>query len=75
VPTVRSPAPEERVKLLDVLSEQRGKLTREIATIFSTPARATRTRWALLMGTGLLREVGTEPQDSKRRHFATIPQR
>ena len=36
-----------------------------------TTPRATRTRLARLVGSGLLREIGTGPQDPKRRYFRT----
>jgi hypothetical protein len=48
----------------------RGHLTSEIAhAIRLTPRRATRTRLVRLVGRGLVREVGSSPQDPKRRYF------
>ncbi len=46
-----------------------GLLTSEIAKTISLTPRATRTRLARLVGRGLVREVGTGPQDPKRRYF------
>ena len=34
--------------------------------------RATRSRLARLVGRGLLREVGTGPQDLRRRYFRSV---
>jgi predicted HTH transcriptional regulator len=57
--------------ILDALARGVGRLTSEIAqTIHLTP-RATRTRLARLVGRGLVREIGTGPQDPKRRYFRT----
>lgn len=55
--------------IVDVLSGGEGKLTSEIAAIIGLTPRATRTRLARLVGTGIIREVGTGPQDPKRRYF------
>lgn len=41
----------------------------EIAVAIRLTPRAMRTRLARLVGSGLLREVGTGPQDPKRRYF------
>ena len=46
-----------------------GRLTSEIAKAIDLTPRATRTRLARLAGRGLVREVGTGPQDPKRRYF------
>jgi ATP-dependent DNA helicase RecG len=46
-----------------------GRLTSEIAKAIDLTPRATRTRLARLVGRGLVREVGTGPQDPKRRYF------
>jgi len=46
-----------------------GRLTSEIAKAIDPTPRATRTRLARLVGRGLVREVGTGPQDPKRRYF------
>ena len=48
-----------------------GRATREIAHEIGLTPRATRTRLASLVGRGLIREIGTGPQDPKRRYFTT----
>ena len=62
-------------KILRALSDGAGKLTSEIASVIGLTPRATRTRLARLVGTGVLREVGTGPQDPKRRYFLTAAER
>ncbi|MDB4913697.1 MAG: putative transcriptional regulator with domain [Gemmatimonadetes bacterium] len=57
--------------IVDRLSDGQGKLTSEIAIVIGLTSRATRTRLARLVGTGLVREVGSGPQDPKRRYFLT----
>ena len=47
----------------------KGGLTSEIAAAISLTPRTTRTRLAKLVGRGLLREIGTGPQDPKRRYY------
>jgi len=47
-----------------------GLATREIAEKIGLTPRATRTRLAALVALGLVREVGTGPQDPKRRYFS-----
>lgn len=59
--------------IVDALSEGVGRLTSEIAAVIGLTPRATRTRLARLVGSGLLREVGTGPQDPKRRYFIASP--
>jgi predicted HTH transcriptional regulator len=56
-------------RIMDALSDGDGRLTSELAELVGLTSRATRTRLARLVGTGLLREVGTGPQDPKRRYF------
>lgn len=48
-----------------------GLATREIAEKIRLTPRATRTRLAALVARGLVREIGTGPQDPKRRYFST----
>jgi ATP-dependent DNA helicase RecG len=48
-----------------------GLATREIAEKIGLTSRATRTRLAALVARGLVREIGTGPQDPKRRYFST----
>ncbi|MEE8584852.1 MAG: helix-turn-helix domain-containing protein [Acidobacteriota bacterium] len=55
--------------ILDPLASGEGLLTSEIAKLIGLTPRATRTRLARLVERGLLREVGTGPQDPKRRYF------
>ncbi len=55
--------------IVEVLEGRKGLLTSEIAAAIGLTPRATRTRLARLVGSGLLREVGTGPQDPKRRYF------
>ena len=55
--------------ILDALAGGRGLLTSEIAEAIDLTPRATRTRLARLAGRGLVREIGTGPQDPKRRYF------
>ncbi len=55
--------------IVDALASGKGLLTSEIAVSISLTPRATRTRLARLAGRGVVREVGTGPQDPKRRYF------
>ena len=55
--------------ILDALTDKGGKSTQEIANAISLTARATRTRLRKLVERGLVPEVGTSPQDPKRRYF------
>lgn len=55
--------------ILDALAGDAGRLTSEIAQVIRLTPRATRTRLARLVGRGLVREIGTGPQDPKRRYF------
>jgi predicted ArsR family transcriptional regulator len=57
--------------IVAALSDGAGKLTSEIASVIGLTSRATRTRLARLVGNGLLREVGSGPQDPRRRYFLT----
>ena len=49
----------------------KGLLTSEIAGAIGLTPRATHTRLARLVGSGLVREIGTGPQDPRRRYFRT----
>lgn len=51
------------------LAGSAGRLTNEIAAAIGLSPRATRTRLARLVGDGLLREIGTGPQDPRRRYL------
>ena len=55
--------------ILDVLAAPAGCGTSEIAESIGLTPRATRTRLAKLVARGLVREIGTGPQDPKRRYF------
>jgi predicted HTH transcriptional regulator len=57
--------------ILDVLSSGTGLSTQEIATVIGLTTRATRSRLLKLVGHGLVKEIGTSPQDPKRRYFRT----
>ena len=55
--------------ILASMADGKGLATSEIAEVIGLSSRATRTRLARLTGRGLLREIGTGPQDPKRRYF------
>lgn len=55
--------------IMDALTNSDGRSTSEIAKAISLTPRATRTRLARLVDQGLVREIGTGPQDPKRRYF------
>lgn len=55
--------------ILEVLGGGQGHSTSEVADAIGLSPRATRTRLARLVGRGLVREVGTGPQDPKRRYI------
>ncbi len=55
--------------ILARLADGKGLTTSGIAKVIGLTPRATRSRLARLVGRGLLREIGTGPQDPKRRYF------
>ncbi len=55
--------------ILESLGRAQGLATSEVAAVIGLSPRATRTRLARLVGRGLVREIGTGPQDPKRRYF------
>ncbi len=55
--------------IVDALAGGKGLLTSQIARAIGLTPRATRTRLAHLVAGGLVREVGTGPQDPKRRYY------
>ncbi len=55
--------------ILGVLVGDEGHSTREIAAAIGLTPRATRTRLVSLVERGFLREIGSSPQDPKRRYF------
>lgn len=57
--------------IINLLQLPEGLPTRDIAEAIGLTPRATRTRLATLVKKGLVREIGTSPQDPKRRYFST----
>ncbi|MDQ3606037.1 MAG: AsnC family transcriptional regulator [Gemmatimonadota bacterium] len=55
--------------ILQSLGGDAGRSTSEIADVIQLSPRATRTRLVRLVGRGLVREIGTGPQDPRRRYF------
>jgi predicted HTH transcriptional regulator len=55
--------------ILARLAGGKGLATSEIAAAINLTPRATRTRLARLVGRGLVREIGTGPQDPQRRYY------
>jgi len=55
--------------ILHLLEDEHGRSTAEIAKTISLSPRATRTRLADLVRRGLIIEVGSGPQDPRRRYF------
>ncbi len=55
--------------ILDLLEVGEGLVTSEIARGIDLTPRATRTRLARLVGRGLVREIGSGPQDPRRQYF------
>lgn len=60
--------------ILACLADGQGWLTSEIAAEIELSTRATRTRLARLVGRGLVREIGSGPQDPQRRYFSAEAQ-
>lgn len=59
--------------LVESLADGSGRPMSAIAAIIGLGSTATRTRLAGLVGSGLLREVCTGPQDPQRRYFSARP--
>ena len=57
--------------IVSLLRAPEGLATREIADKIGLTPRATRTRLAALVALGMVHEIGTGPQDPKRRYFST----
>ena len=55
--------------ILGALRDGTGRVTSEIANVIRLTPRATRTRLVRLVERGLVREVGTSPQDPRRQYF------
>ena len=71
IPTVRVSAPvvdDVERRILSFLAHDGGRATHEVANHIGLSARATRTRLAALVDRGLVRELGTGPQDPRRRY-------
>jgi ATP-dependent DNA helicase RecG len=56
-------------QILDMLAGGAGRSTNEIATRIERTPRAARTRLASLVERGLVREIGSSPQDPQRRYY------
>lgn len=56
--------------ILDALAGGAGRSTSDLAELIGLSTRATRTRLVGLIERGLIVEVGTSPQDPKRRYYA-----
>ena len=54
--------------ILETLLGEAGCMTSEIARVIGLTPRATRTRLVRLVERGFVREIGTGPQDPKRRY-------
>jgi ATP-dependent DNA helicase RecG len=57
--------------ILALLADGEGRSTAKIAAHIERSTRATRTRLAVLVDRGLVREIGSGPQDPKRRYYRT----
>ena len=66
--TASSPSDPLDQIVLDVLTGPNGKSTQEVAAAIARTPRATRTRLMKLVGHGLVLEIGSSPQDPKRRY-------
>ena len=70
--TARGPVPQLNdidQAILDLLSDGHGRSTNELAAHIQRTPRTARTRLASLVERGLVREIGSSPQDPKRRYF------
>ncbi|MBI3041822.1 MAG: putative DNA binding domain-containing protein [Betaproteobacteria bacterium] len=75
IATTRTRAPsvdETEHDILEALARGKGLSTQAIAARIKRSPRATRTRLMNLIGRGLVREVGTSPQDPKRQYFLAM---
>jgi ATP-dependent DNA helicase RecG len=73
--TTRGQAPQLNAidqAILDALVDGEGRSTTELAVHIQRTPRATRTRLASLIERGLVREIGSSPQDPKRRYFKAM---
>lgn len=70
--TTRGPALQlDRIDqtIVDALSDARGLSTHDVALLIGRTPRTARTRLAALVDRGIVREIGTSPQDPQRRYF------
>lgn len=58
-------------QIVNALAKEDGLSTQEIAARIKLSSRATRTRLIVLEARGLVAEVGTSPQDPRRKYFLT----
>lgn len=59
--------------IMESLQGDDGRSTAEIAKRIERTPRAARVRLISLVGRGLIREIGSSPEDPKRRYFAATP--
>jgi predicted HTH transcriptional regulator len=59
-------------RLLDLLADNAGHTTAELARHIGRTPRATRTRLLALLERNLVREIGTGPRDPQRRYYLTV---
>lgn len=62
-------------KILAFLADGRGYTTAEVAKKIGRSSRATRARLAAMVEQGIVREVGTGPQDPKRKYYLSKQER
>jgi predicted HTH transcriptional regulator len=74
-PGTESEADELEQAVLDLLADGQGHTTAEVARIIGRTPRAARTRLAGLVARGLVREVGTNPRDPKRKYYLAAKER
>ena len=68
-----APLLDERDKsILDALAVREGCLTSEVARVVGLTPRATRTRLCKLVDRGMVHEIGTGPNDPKRKYFRSF---
>lgn len=68
---VVAPTVDERDRrIISFIDVPDGRATREIAEVVGLTPRATRMRLASLVARGIIREIGTGPQDPQRRYFS-----
>ena len=68
-PTLPSPVDGATKGILQALQNGKGLSTQELADVIGLSARATRLRLIKLVNQGLVREIGTSPQDPTRQYY------